>query len=84
MSDLRHVTSWIFDMDDCLYPRAQGVMRLVQERINAFMMAADGGRGSSVASGRAGPRKRRQKSDSTLAKMRVWKRTSTRTSKSDY
>jgi len=42
MSDLRHVTAWVFDMDDCLYPRAQGVMRLVQERINAFMMAAVG------------------------------------------
>lgn len=42
MTDLSHVTSWIFDMDDTLYPREQGVMALVQERINAFMMAAVG------------------------------------------
>lgn len=42
MTDLAHVTAWIFDMDDTLYPREQGVMRLVQERINAFMMAAVG------------------------------------------
>jgi putative hydrolase of the HAD superfamily len=42
MSDLRHITSWVFDMDDTLYPREQGVMTLVQERINAFMMAAVG------------------------------------------
>lgn len=42
MTDLGHVTAWVFDMDDTLYPREQGVMRLVQERINAFMMAAVG------------------------------------------
>ncbi|HEV2082391.1 MAG TPA: pyrimidine 5'-nucleotidase [Brevundimonas sp.] len=42
MTDLRQVTAWVFDMDDTLYPREQGVMRLVQERINAFMMAAVG------------------------------------------
>lgn len=42
MTDLAHVTCWVFDMDDTLYPREQGVMRLVQERINAFMMAAVG------------------------------------------
>ena len=40
--NLSHVEAWIFDMDDTLYPPEQGVMRLVQERINAFMVAAVG------------------------------------------
>jgi putative hydrolase of the HAD superfamily len=40
--DLHRARVWIFDMDDTLYPREQGVMRLVQERINIFMMAAVG------------------------------------------
>lgn len=40
--DLSHVESWIFDMDDTLYPREQGVMELVQTRINAFMIDAVG------------------------------------------
>lgn len=40
--ELRRARTWIFDMDDTLYPREQGVMRLVQERINTFMMAAVG------------------------------------------
>ncbi|WP_414643570.1 pyrimidine 5'-nucleotidase [Brevundimonas sp.] len=41
-ANLAHVEAWIFDMDDTLYPAEQGVMRLVQERINAFMVAAVG------------------------------------------
>ena len=40
--DPSRVTSWVFDMDDTLYPREQGVMRLVQERINLFLMEAVG------------------------------------------
>jgi putative hydrolase of the HAD superfamily len=40
--DLSHVEIWVFDMDDTLYPREQGVMELVQARINAFMMDAVG------------------------------------------
>lgn len=36
------IEAWIFDMDDTLYPPEQGVMRLVQERINAFMVTAVG------------------------------------------
>ncbi|MBB5661805.1 pyrimidine 5'-nucleotidase [Brevundimonas halotolerans] len=40
--ELSRARVWIFDMDDTLYPREQGVMRLVQERINTFMMAAVG------------------------------------------
>jgi putative hydrolase of the HAD superfamily len=40
--DLSHIRSWVFDMDDTLYPPEQGVMRLVQARINAFMVQAVG------------------------------------------
>jgi len=41
-ADLGHVRAWVFDMDDTLYPREQGLMRLVQGRINAFMIDAVG------------------------------------------
>ena len=34
--------AWVFDMDDTLYPREQGLMRLVQARINAFVVEAVG------------------------------------------
>ena len=40
--DLSHIRHWIFDLDDTLYPSEQGVMRLVQARINAFMVEATG------------------------------------------
>ncbi len=42
MIDLSHVTAWVFDMDDTLYPREQGLMRLVQARINAYVVEAVG------------------------------------------
>lgn len=42
MIDLSHVTTWVFDMDDTLYPREQGLMALVQARINAFVVEAVG------------------------------------------
>ncbi len=42
MIDLSHVRSWVFDMDDTLYPREQGLMRLVQARINAYVVEAVG------------------------------------------
>jgi len=42
LTDLRHVNAWVFDMDDTLYPREQGLMRLVQARINAFVVEAVG------------------------------------------
>ncbi|RZJ32914.1 MAG: pyrimidine 5'-nucleotidase, partial [Brevundimonas sp.] len=32
----------MFDMDDTLYPREQGLMRLVQARINAYVVEAVG------------------------------------------
>jgi putative hydrolase of the HAD superfamily len=40
--DLSHVNTWVFDMDDTLYPREQGLMRLVQARINAYVVEAVG------------------------------------------
>ncbi|MBU1346999.1 MAG: pyrimidine 5'-nucleotidase [Alphaproteobacteria bacterium] len=40
--DLSHIDAWVFDLDDTLYPPEQGVMRLVQARINAFMVDAVG------------------------------------------
>ena len=42
MIDLSHVRTWVFDMDDTLYPREQGLMRLVQARINAYVVEAVG------------------------------------------
>lgn len=42
MIDLSHVQTWVFDMDDTLYPREQGLMRLVQARINAYVVEAVG------------------------------------------
>ncbi|KQW86732.1 pyrimidine 5'-nucleotidase [Brevundimonas sp. Root1279] len=42
MIDLSHVTAWVFDMDDTLYPRDQGLMHLVQARINAYVVEAVG------------------------------------------
>ncbi|MFJ6025834.1 pyrimidine 5'-nucleotidase [Brevundimonas sp. NPDC092305] len=40
--DLTGRDVWIFDMDDTLYPPEQGLLTLVQARINAFMVAAVG------------------------------------------
>ena len=40
--DLSHIDAWVFDLDDTLYPAEQGVMALVQARINAFMVDAVG------------------------------------------
>ena len=37
-ADLRHVRSWIFDLDDTLYPPESRFMRLIQQRINAYMV----------------------------------------------
>jgi putative hydrolase of the HAD superfamily len=40
--DLGAIDAWIFDLDDTLYPRDQGVMRLIEKRMNAFMITATG------------------------------------------
>ncbi|WP_333591988.1 pyrimidine 5'-nucleotidase [Brevundimonas sp.] len=42
MTDLSHVSVWVFDVDDTLYPREQGLMSLVQARINAYVVEAVG------------------------------------------
>lgn len=38
--DWPSINTWIFDLDDTLYPPEQGTLRLVQGRINAFMIDA--------------------------------------------
>jgi putative hydrolase of the HAD superfamily len=40
--DLSNIDAWVFDLDDTLYPPEQGVLNLVQARINAFMIDAVG------------------------------------------
>lgn len=42
MIGLSQATVWVFDMDDTLYPREQGLMALVQGRINAYVVEAVG------------------------------------------
>lgn len=37
-ADLRHIRSWIFDLDDTLYPPESQFMRLIQQRINDYMV----------------------------------------------
>lgn len=37
-ADLRHVRSWVFDLDDTLYPPESQFMGLIQQRINAYMV----------------------------------------------
>ena len=41
-ADLSHIRDWIFDLDDTLYPAEQGLMHLIQARINAFMIESTG------------------------------------------
>lgn len=41
-ADLRHVESWIFDLDDTLYPRESEVMALVSDRMTQFMVEFTG------------------------------------------
>ena len=40
--DLRHIDSWIFDLDDTLYPRESEIMVLVSDRMTEFMIAFTG------------------------------------------
>jgi len=37
-ADLRHIRSWIFDLDDTLYPPESQFMPLIQQRINDYMV----------------------------------------------
>lgn len=41
-ADLRHVRSWIFDLDDTLYPPESQFMRLIQQRINDYVVRTSG------------------------------------------
>lgn len=41
-ADLRHVRSWIFDLDDTLYPPESQFMGLIQQRINDYVVRAAG------------------------------------------
>ena len=37
-ADLRHVSTWLFDLDNCLYPQDTEFVALIDERITAFVM----------------------------------------------
>lgn len=41
-ADLRHVRSWLFDLDDTLYPPERQILKRVSERIGQFMARATG------------------------------------------
>ncbi len=41
-ADLRHIRSWIFDLDDTLYPPESRFMRLIQQRINDYFVRTSG------------------------------------------
>lgn len=41
-ADLRHVRSWIFDLDNTLYPPESQFLRLVERRINDYVVRALG------------------------------------------
>jgi putative hydrolase of the HAD superfamily len=42
MTDLRHVDTWLFDLDDTLYPPECELMALVDERMTRFVMRQTG------------------------------------------
>lgn len=41
-ADLRHVDTWLFDLDNTLYPRESGLGALMEPRITDFMMETTG------------------------------------------
>ena len=41
-ADLGHVRSWIFDLDNTLYPPETQFMKLVEKRINQYVVRASG------------------------------------------
>ncbi|RZJ02916.1 MAG: pyrimidine 5'-nucleotidase [Brevundimonas sp.] len=41
-ADLRRIRSWIFDLDDTLYPPESQFMRLIQQRINDYVVRTSG------------------------------------------
>ena len=32
-----HVTDWVFDLDNCLYPASTGLFELIDERMGAYI-----------------------------------------------
>ena len=40
--DLGHVTTWLFDLDDTLYPAESGLMAEIERRMTAFVMRVTG------------------------------------------
>lgn len=41
-ADLRHIDTWLFDLDNTLYPVESGFMGEIEKRITAFVMQATG------------------------------------------
>ena len=37
-ADLRHVDTWLFDLDNTLYPSESGLWRMIEPRMTAFVM----------------------------------------------
>jgi putative hydrolase of the HAD superfamily len=42
MADLRHIDTWLFDLDDTLYPAETALMDLIRDRITEFVMRVTG------------------------------------------
>jgi putative hydrolase of the HAD superfamily len=42
MADLSHIDTWLFDLDDTLYPAESALMDLIRERIAVFIMKLTG------------------------------------------
>jgi len=40
--DLSHIDTWLFDLDNTLYPEESGFMRQVESRMTAFVMKVTG------------------------------------------
>jgi putative hydrolase of the HAD superfamily len=40
--DLRHVNTWLFDLDDTLYPAESGLMAEIERRMTAYVMRVTG------------------------------------------
>ena len=40
--DLRHVSTWLFDLDDTLYPADSGLMAEIEQRMTDFVMTVTG------------------------------------------
>jgi len=41
-ADLRHVRSWVFDLDNTLYPPETQFLRQVEQRINQYVVRTSG------------------------------------------